>query len=884
MPVANQCKNKMCWTAAKTLRLIIISLYLFVSYISPGQTISVKIISIDAKNKSIAWILKEIEAKGDVKFSYNPKSIQSDRKIDFKIESKTVNETIIALCGLADLQYTLLENQIILSKKEKTAGSTQQKYVTYSGYAKDRSTGEALIGATVYIKQLQTGTITNSYGFFSITIPQGTFDITISYIGFKTIHKNIALDYSVREELFLEEELPMLEEVVVISEPEENLTETQVSKINLRPKSIEERPALFGENDVLKSLESIPGIKLQSDGSTFYYVRGGNRDQNLILIDDSPIYNPSHLLGLFSTIIPDAATDITLYKGNMPASFGGRLSSVLDVHTRKGNNQFTQVWGNLGLISTKLGVEGPLKNDKSSFLLSGRFSRLKWLFQLNDSNLKQFSFHDITGKVNFNLNARNHTYFSFYTGADNYFTGNNGINWINNAASFRWTNLYSDKLFINTTLSASNYDYFLHTNVAQNQKWNSHISNINLKSDFSYFIKPENEVTFGAGINGYNFNPGNVTTNGIKNSNVSARHSLEFVMYGNHEVKLTDHWNVNYGLRLTFWTNYGEAFEFKFDENHNPIDTLAFSAGESYISFFNAEPRATIQYTINSFSSVKFGYSRNAQNVHLITNSISPFTSLEVWLPSSYNIKPQISNQLTAGYYHQLEKQKLTLSAEAFYKKMQNQIDFETHAETLLNPFFESELRFGSATSWGLEFLAKKDVGRVRGLAGYTWSRVTRLFSDLNEAKSYNAMFDRPHQTNISLSYDLTNRWTIGANWNFLSGAPYSVPISFYQYNGLEIPIYGQKNNGRLPAYHRLDLTANLRLNKNPESKFRHDLTFSIFNFYGRKNPLFVNFNKEELGYRDFKIPANLLESQYAISQFYLFQFTPSVSYNFRWR
>ncbi len=224
------------------------------------------------------------------------------------------------------------------------------------------------------------------------------------------------------------------------------------------------------------------------------------------------------------------------------------------------------------------------------------------------------------------------------------------------------------------------------------------------------------------------------------------------------------------------------------------------------------------------------------------------------------------------------------MSAEAFYKKMQNQIDFETHAETLLNPLFESELRFGSATSWGLEFLAKKDVGRLRGLAGYTWSRVTRLFPDLNEAKSYNAIFDRPHQINISLSYDLTNRWTIGANWNFLSGAPYSVPISFYQYNGLEIPIYGQKNNGRLPAYHRLDLTANLRLNKNPESKFRHDLTFSIFNFYGRKNPLFVNFNKEELGYRDFKIPSNLLESQYAISQFYLFQFTPSVSYNFRWR
>ncbi|MBL7861260.1 MAG: carboxypeptidase-like regulatory domain-containing protein [Cyclobacteriaceae bacterium] len=847
-----------------------------------AQVLPGKRMTIQVQDQTLTSVLAEIENKSGVRFSYNPRKIQSDRKITFIVTNESIQDVLDALSEQAGLQYALIENQIILSPQKKS--ESEAVPLTYSGYVKDQVNGEALIGATLYLKQLQTGTVTNSYGFFSLSLPKGNYEISVSYIGFQSIHKTVDLQVSLREDLVLKEDLPILEEVLVTDQAEESIAETQVSKINLRPKSIEERPALFGENDVIKSLESVPGIKFHSDGSTFYYVRGGNRDQNLVLIDDSPIYNPSHLLGLFSTIIPDAATDITLYKGNMPASFGGRLSSVLDVHTRKGNDQFTQVWGNVGLISTKLGIEGPLKKERSSFLLSGRFSRLKWLFQMVDDRINQFGFHDLTGKMNFKLNSKNHAYFSFYTGSDNYFAGNNGIKWTNTAGTIRWTHLYSERLFINTTFSASGYDYFLYTNVSSNQRWNSHISNVNLKSDFSYFIKPENEVSFGLGVNGYNFNPGNVTTNNVQNSNVSARHSLEFLLYGNQDLKLNSRWGLNYGLRFTSWTNYGEAFEFKFDENHNPVDTLIYPGGESYINFINAEPRLTIQYLINNESSIKAGYARNVQNVHLISNSISPFTSLEVWLPSSFNIQPQRSNQVTLGYYHLLSTRGISLSGEVFGKIMQNQIDFETHAETLLNPFFESELRFGQARSYGFELLAKKELGRIRGLAGYTFSRVSRTFPDLNQGRSYNALFDRPHQLNITMSYDLNLKWTVSANWNLLSGAPYSSPVSFYQYNGLEVPVYGQKNNDRLPSYHRLDVTANLKLNKNPENKFKHDLTFSIFNLYGRKNPLFVNFNKEEVSYRDFKVPANLLESQYAISQFYLFQVTPCISYNFRWR
>lgn len=866
----------------KKLVLAIFTGLALLSIASQAQIVSEARITIHAQDQTLTNVLSEIEQKSGVRFSYNPRKIQSDRKITFIVTNESIQDVLDALSEQAGLQYALIENQIILSPQKKS--ESEAVPLTYSGYVKDQVNGEALIGATLYLKQLQTGTVTNSYGFFSLSLPKGNYEISVSYIGFQSIHKTVDLQVSLREDLVLKEDLPILEEVLVTDQAEESIAETQVSKINLRPKSIEERPALFGENDVIKSLESVPGIKFHSDGSTFYYVRGGNRDQNLVLIDDSPIYNPSHLLGLFSTIIPDAATDITLYKGNMPASFGGRLSSVLDVHTRKGNDQFTQVWGNVGLISTKLGIEGPLKKERSSFLLSGRFSRLKWLFQMVDDRINQFGFHDLTGKMNFKLNSKNHAYFSFYTGSDNYFAGNNGIKWTNTAGTIRWTHLYSERLFINTTFSASGYDYFLYTNVSSNQRWNSHISNVNLKSDFSYFIKPENEVSFGLGVNGYNFNPGNVTTNNVQNSNVSARHSLEFLLYGNQDLKLNSRWGLNYGLRFTSWTNYGEAFEFKFDENHNPVDTLIYPGGESYINFINAEPRLTIQYLINNESSIKAGYARNVQNVHLISNSISPFTSLEVWLPSSFNIQPQRSNQVTLGYYHLLSTRGISLSGEVFGKIMQNQIDFETHAETLLNPFFESELRFGQARSYGFELLAKKELGRIRGLAGYTFSRVTRTFPDLNQGRSYNALFDRPHQLNITLSYDLDPWWTFSANWNFLSGAPFSSPVSFYQFNGLEVPVYGQKNNDRLPSYHRLDVTANLKLNKNPENKFKHDLTFSIFNLYGRKNPLFVNFNKEEVSYRDFKVPANLLESQYAISQFYLFQVTPCISYNFRWR
>ncbi len=876
----------MIWIDPRTR--VFLFLLVLATHVSVAQNVPEVKISISAKEKSLADVLEEIAQKSKSRFSYNPKRIQSDQTINYQATNKSVNEILVELGNQFDFQYSLVEGQIILKpvkKSEKSVGESIQN-VTLSGFVKDASNGEGLIGPSVYIKALGVGTTTNAFGFFSLTIPKGNYEVFITFIGYKPFTKSIDLKTSIRENMLLEEEPQVLSEIIVMGAPAPVVEEIQVSKTNLRPRTVEERPALFGEMDVIKSLESVPGIKLQSDGSTFYSVRGGSRDQNLVLIDDSPIYNPSHMLGIFSTIIPDAITDINVYKGDMPASIGGRLSSVLDIHTKKGNDQYLQAWGSGGLVSTKLGVEGPIKKNVSSYLLTGRFSTMRWLFQNADENLKEFRFHDLTGKMNFRFNSKNRMFFSFYTGSDNYFSGNNGISWSNNAGTIRWNHLFSERLFLNTTVSASGYDYFLYTDVSKNQRWNSHINNFNLKTDFSYFIKPQNELTFGIGVNGYNFNPGNVQegSSNTQISNQSIRNSVEFVLYGNHEVTLNKKWGIKYGVRLSSWTNIGEAFEFTFDKNHNAIDTLAYKAGEPYITFVKAEPRLTLHYLINEHSSLKASYSRNVQNAHLISNSISPFTSLDVWLPSSVNIKPQLSDQFTLGSYHQLAHSGFSLVAEAFYKKMYNQIDYETHAETLLNPFVESELRFGTAQAYGIEMQIKKDEGRLRGMIGYSYARAKRHFAELNQGKTYNAYSDRPNQINVTLSFDVSLRWTIGMNWNYLTGSPYSSPVSFYSYNGLEVPVYGQKNNDRLPDYHRLDAAATVKLNRNRESKFQHSLTMSIYNVYGRKNALYINYNKTELGSKDFKVPSNLLDGERAISQFYLFQFTPSVTYNFKWR
>lgn len=840
-----------------------------------------QVIDIDVAETSLKTLLETIEEKAGVSFSYNPNKLPLTKETTYSA-NKPLKEVLGDLEDIFSVEFQFIEKQIIIKPKKKVNDKKASTY-TISGYIKDNKNGEALIGATVAIPALNTGTSSNAYGFFSLTVPAEEQLITFSFIGYKEISKTYIQGAS--EELIeLEETIPMLDEVVISSDPNPEIGEIQLSKSNLRPESVSEMPALFGEMDVVKSMEFLPGVKAHSDGSTFFYVRGGNRDQNLIMLDDAPIFNSSHMLGVFSTIIPDAINSVDIYSGDMPASMGGRLSSVIDIRTKKGNDKHTQVWGNVGLISTKLGVEGPIRKDKSSFLVSGRLSRIKWIFERENEDLKQLYFYDLTTKLNFKLSNRDQIYFSAYSGRDNYFVDNSGIEWANLAGTFRWSHIVNDRLFLNTTIAASSYDYFLHTDVEKNTKWKSHIANLNIKGDFTYFVKPENIVTFGLAINGHNFNPGNLTTDdpNVQPPLVSIKNAFETVLYGQQEVKLGEHWGLKYGLRLTSWTNQGASFEFQFDESRNVTDTLFYEAGEDYNQYGNAEPRLGISYFINDQSAIKLSYARTVQNLHLITNSISPFTSLEVWLPSSINIKPQIANQIALGYQRSWPKSGLSFNVEAYAKRMFNQIDYQPHAETLLNPLIESELLFGDGEAYGAEFTLKREIGRLRGWAAYTYSRAKRTFDEINNGETFSSFYDRPHEVNLVLAYDLTERITLGTNWIYYTGSPYSAPVAFYKFNDQETPVYGEKNNARLPDYHRLDFSATFTLNKPQNTKFHHDLSLSFYNLYGRKNTLFINYNKTEVGDNEFKIPANLLEDNRVTSQYYLFRFTPSLTYNFR--
>lgn len=841
-----------------------------------------RLITVNVKDVEFGNVLEIIAEQAGLEFSYNPRRINIRQKISMSATNRSLKDVLDELAAKTGTQYAFLEDQIVLQPAERPAEATK---TTLSGFVKDERSGEPLIGATVVLKELSTGAAANAFGFYSITVPRGTYQMECNYVGYKSFISAVDLANDQAFDIRLTEEPPVLPELTIYDIGTPVVAALHASQTNVKPSLVQERPAFFGEVDVIKSLEAIPGIKMHSDGSTFYYVRGGNRDQNLVLVDDAPIYNPSHLLGLFSTIIPDAVNDINFYSGDTPASIGGRLSSVLDVRTKKGNDQHLSIWGNAGLISTKLGIEGPFRKDKSSYLLSTRVSRLKWLTRLANSNLTEFQFYDVTGKMNFSLNPRNRIFFSFYSGQDGYFNPNIGIRWSNQTGTIKWSSAISDKMFVNTTFAASGYDYFFYTDVARNTRWNSHIGSAGLKTDFTYFIKPGSELNFGMAIGGYNFNPGNFEANTAVPSNrvSSVRNSSEFVIYGSSETELGDKWKLDVGARMSSWTNIGNAFEFVY-QSGVVTDTLYFKRGEPYARYRNLEPRVSLRYLTGEHSSVRFSYARNVQNVHMISNSTSPFASMEVWLPSSLNISPQTSNQITLGFYRAIPAIGVTTQVEAFHKKMNNLIDFVPHPETLLNPLIESQLLFGTGRAYGVEFQLKKTEGRIRGLAGYSYARSKRKFDGIDGGRSFNAFSDRPHQVNATLSYEIGERWEIGLDWNYSTGAPFSSPVGFYSFNGSSVPVFGAKNNDRLRDYHRMDVSGTFKLNRNPENKYQHSLTFSIYNFYGRKNTLFYNYNKVVAGDGSFKTPGNLLDADYVTSSFYLSRFTPSITYNFKWR
>ncbi len=862
----------------------------FVYMLSDAQSVDLsEKISIIAKNSSLESVLNEIEKKSGIKFSYSSQIIDNKQNVTIVARKKPLEDVFQVLFSDLNFDYVLVEKQIVLKKKYtvpkyKFTKKEKAEFYTVSGYLRNEINGEVLIGAGVSILNAYQGTSTNEYGFYSLTLPQGNYVLKFSSIGFEDQYIEIDLhsDQPVSPGL-----LPYQTEIeiVVITENNNNesLDDDRLKLIKLSEKMITCKTGFAGEANVIKSIQSVPGINSFGEGSVLFYVRGGGKDQNLIMIDDAPVYNPSHLFGFFSAITPDAVNDIKVFKNNFPVKFGGRLSSVIDIRTKDGN---LEKWGfsaNISPFTGNWSADGPLKKNKSSLFFNLRNSHLNWLFK-NEN--KTFDFHDLHLKFSTKIKQKNRIYFSLYSGKDLLKAsipafGTSAVSWQNNAFSLRWNKLYSDKLFSNTTLHLGKYDYFLYHNLDENQYWNSFIGNTGFKNDFSFFIKPGNKIDFGVNINLYFFNPGNLN-NEYFGRTVYASNASEYVLYAGHDIKMKQKFNLSYGVRIIRWNNYGPSTVFIFDDNFNVSDTIQYTKG-SFNNFLNTEPRISIAYQFCRSMSGKIGYDRQIQHLQLLSNSVSPFTTLDIWMPSGLNILPVKSHQISAGIFKFFSE--TDFSFETYVKSFQNIIEYDNHANLLLNPYIEGELRFGNAYAYGIELSFQKQKGTFNFFSSYTYSRIFNKVASINRGNSYPAKYDKPHNFNLNLSYSAGNRWVLNAGWIYTSGMRFSSPVGFYDYKGYAIPIFEEKNNDRLPDYHRLDIAATLKLNTKKDARFSHELVFAIYNLYGRNNVIDVNFNKIQTENGSFIVPENFIpEKEFISSSKYLSVFMPSISYSIKFR
>lgn len=857
-------------------------------------------VSLDVKNTSLEEVLRQLTEMGEIRFSYSSHAIPVDRLVSYSCTSKQIREVLNDLLGSLGIEWMKVESQVVLKRKtpELPAGSSIRERTpslhVISGYIHDGTTGEALIGANVVERSIGKGATTNEYGFYSLSLPDGPNRIEFSFLGFGVAYSSLNVKHDTMISLDLCETSLGMNEVVIRARDNEQLPAVnQPGDFNFSGATLDRLPGFAGDVDVLKALQLLPGIRSYGDGSSLYYVRGGNNDQNLLMIDEAPIYNPSHLFGFYSVLSPDAVNDMEIYKGDFPARYGGRASSVVSITAREGNLKRFSVGGNLGPYASSLTLEGPVVKDKASFLISGRLSTLNWLnFLVDDAGSFDLYFFDINAKINVKPTWKDRLFFTLFTGRDEFSRFTNsvyrtyGINWDNLAASLRWNHIFDAKLFTNTTLNYSSYNYSLFLSEDRKSYWQSSIGNLTLKSDFTWFFNPANTLRAGFSVSRYHSDPGNITQQGddeqVEVREVAAYTSMEYLVYLSNEQKIGKRFSLNYGIRLPLWQDFGPTSIYFFDANFAVIDTVRVGKNTSYDMFFSPEPRLSVGFALDKTSSLKASYSRTTQFMQLLSNASGPFTSLEVWAPAGPNIQPLKTDQITLGYFLKFASASFYFSAEGFYKYFRNHIDYADHANLLYNPLLEGELRFGKGWAYGLELMLQKPAGKISGWIGYTWSRSLVETNGVNGGNPYPAGFDSPHNITLFLSYDTRNRWSFSANWVFMTGNPVTSPIGFYEFNGYSVPLYGEKNNDRLPDYHRLDLSVVYQLNK-PDSRFRHNLSVTFYNAYGRANPFSVSFNKFQDGQGNFIVPSNL-EGDYELvpTTISVAGIIPSINYQFK--
>jgi hypothetical protein len=635
----------------------------------------------------------------------------------------------------------------------------------------------------------------------------------------------------------------------------------------------------MGEVDLIKTVQMLPGVKPAAEGSSGFSVRGGNPDQNLLLLDEAPVYNAAHLLGFFSIFNNDALSDMKLYKGDIPAAVGGRLSSFLDIRMKNGNNKRFSGNGGIGTISSRLTLEGPIgKNENTSFMLSGRRSYADLFLRLSsneDVKNNIVYFYDVNAKINHRFNDKNRLFVSTYLGKDKFKSNENELNFGNKTISLRWNHLFSNKLFSNATFLYSKYDYELSNRLgADAYKWKSNMEDYSAKLDFNYFLNANNNIKFGGIFTYHKFEPGHAFGLGeqsfLSNYKVNEANALEEAFYISNEQKIGSSLTLKYGLRFSMFNNIGKGTVYNFDENYNATDSTKYKNGKIFNTYTNWEPRLGIKYSVGSTSSVKASYSRTTQYMQLTQNSTGGLP-LDVWFPASPNVKPQTSDQIALGYFRNFRDNTIEMSLEGYYKKMHNSIDFKDFADLLLNKHLEGELRTGSAEAYGFEFSTNLNFDRLQGWVGYTWSRTKRTIAGINNGKSYRSPYDVPHNIKAALSYELTKRTSISANFTYSTGAPVTYPVGRAEYQGALIKIYSGRNSYRMPDNHRLDLALTLKGIKKPGRKWESEWNFSLYNAYGRRNPWFISFNQDEDNPLIMKAEKT-----------YLFTFVPSITYNFK--
>ena len=756
--------------------------------------------------------------------------------------------------------------------------SFAQEKFNLNGTITDSETGERMIGATVKIKELKgIGAVSNAYGYYSISLQEGQYTIEVTFIGYKSINLAVDLPSNQRQNFKLDPDTEQFDEVVILAKKRnENVTSTNIGVEKLNPKKLASVPVLFGEQDVIKTLTLSPGVKTIGEGNGGMFVRGGNNSQNLILLDEATVYNSSHLLGFFSVFNSDAIKDLMLYKGTAPANYGGRISSVMDIKMKEGNNQKFHINGGLGLISSRLSLEGPIVKDKGSFLITGRRTYADLFLKLSSDEEKRNNtlyFYDLNAKLNYEVNDNNLIYASVYLGRDVMEAQKTfGLDWGNVTGTLRWNHIWNSQLFSNTSLIYSTYDYI--AKIKRNKDnigYLSRINNFTLKQDFEYFHDNQHSFDFGLFFQHSNIKPGQLevysNNSQFTPTTVETKSYLEYGAYLSHQWKPNQNWNINSGLRLNTFHLMGGG-EFYSYQNGRLAQTNLFNKSKIVQTYINIEPRFNIAYILDASNSIKFSYTRNVQNLHLVQASTSA-SPTDIWISSSQNVKPEIGDQISLGYFKNLKENQYKLSSEVYYKWMQNQFDIQDGGDINDSRHLEGELVFGSGRAYGLELMLKKNEGRFNGWVSYTLSKTEKKIDKINKNKWFPARQDATHDISIVGVYKLNKKWTLSSTWVYNTGNSVTFPSGKYEINGETHLYYTERNGYRIPSYHRLDLGATLELKKT--KKFESSLNFSIYNAYGRKNTYSIEFEVDEDD-----------PSRTSAIKTYLFSVIPSITYNFR--